>query len=109
MCIRDRSSQVDSRTILDSAGAEKLLGMGDMLFLPVGASKPVRIQGAYVRDEEITAVTQEVKKSGAAQYDDDMIQEMEKLSVSEQRTGGEEEGTDHDPCLLYTSGSEILF
>ena len=94
------SSQVDSRTILDAGGAEKLLGMGDMLFLPVGASKPVRIQGAYVRDEEITAVTEEVKKSGAARYDDDMIQEMEKLSVSEQKGAScEEDGEERDPML----------
>ena len=50
------SSQVDSRTILDGAGAEKLLGMGDMLFMPVGAPKPIRIQGTFVRDEEDVAV-----------------------------------------------------
>lgn len=50
------SSQVDSRTILDGAGAEKLLGMGDMLFMPVGAPKPTRIQGTFVRDEEISRV-----------------------------------------------------
>ena len=50
------SSQVDSRTILDMAGAEKLLGMGDMLFHPMGASKPVRIQGCYVSDKEIERV-----------------------------------------------------
>ena len=50
------SSQIDSRTILDSGGAEKLLGNGDMLFLPVGASKPVRVQGTFVTDEEIGAV-----------------------------------------------------
>ena len=50
------SSQIDSRTILEAGGAEKLLGMGDMLFMPVGASKPVRIQGTYVRDEEILSL-----------------------------------------------------
>lgn len=57
------SSQIDSRTILDAGGAEKLLGMGDMLFMPVGASKPVRIQGTYVRDEEISDVLNFIKST----------------------------------------------
>ena len=62
------SSQIDSRTILDSGGAEKLLGNGDMLFLPVGASKPVRVQGTFVTDEEIGAVAEKGSKKGG---DDD--------------------------------------
>ncbi len=94
------SSQVDSRTILDSGGAEKLLGMGDMLFLPVGASKPVRVQGTYVKDEEITAVLDFIKKGGEAQYDEEMIAEMEKRAVPEKAAeGGEEGGEGHDPML----------
>ena len=52
------SSQTDSRTILDTGGAEKLLGRGDMLFLPVGASKPVRVQGAFLSDEEVERVVE---------------------------------------------------
>lgn len=59
------SSQVDSRTILDMAGAEKLLGRGDMLFFPVGSAKPVRLQGAYVSDREVEAVVDYLKKQGA--------------------------------------------
>ena len=94
------SSQVDSRTILDSGGAEKLLGMGDMLFLPVGAAKPVRVQGTYVKDEEITAVLDFIKKGGEAQYDEEMIAEMEKRAVPEKAAeGGEEGGEGHDPML----------
>jgi S-DNA-T family DNA segregation ATPase FtsK/SpoIIIE len=62
------SSQVDSRTILDCAGAEQLLGQGDMLFAPVGALKPVRLQGALVRDEEIKAVTDHWRRQGAPEY-----------------------------------------
>ena len=77
------SSQVDSRTILDAGGAEKLLGMGDMLFMPVGASKPLRIQGTYVKDEEISAVLDFIKKDNTSQYDEKMIEEMEKHAVPE--------------------------
>ncbi len=62
------SSQVDSRTILDSAGAEQLLGRGDMLFAPVGALKPIRLQGALVLDEEIKMITDHWRRQGAPEY-----------------------------------------
>ncbi|MBC1500852.1 DNA translocase FtsK [Listeria weihenstephanensis] len=62
------SSQIDSRTIIDTAGAEKLLGKGDMLFLPSGASKPVRLQGTYVGDQEIDAVIAHVRNQGEPNY-----------------------------------------
>ncbi|HJB59744.1 MAG TPA: DNA translocase FtsK [Candidatus Faecalibacterium faecipullorum] len=77
------SSQVDSRTILDGAGAEKLLGMGDMLFMPVGAPKPIRIQGTYVTDEEISRVLTFIKASGTVQYDEAMIRAMEEHAVQD--------------------------
>ncbi len=94
------SSQVDSRTILDAGGAEKLLGMGDMLFMPVGASKPLRIQGTYVKDEEITAVLDFIKKDNASQYDEKMIEEMEKRALPEKAASGSDEEDDgHDPML----------
>ncbi|WP_128894353.1 DNA translocase FtsK [Longirhabdus pacifica] len=64
------SSQVDSRTILDSIGAEKLLGRGDMLFLPVGASKPIRVQGAFLSDEEVEKVVHFVLEQGKADYEE---------------------------------------
>ncbi len=67
------SSAVDSRTILDGSGAEKLLGRGDMLFLPAGASKPVRIQGAFVSDNEVEAVVDFVIEQQKAQYQEEMI------------------------------------
>ncbi len=76
------SSQVDSRTILDGAGAEKLLGMGDMLFMPIGANKPVRVQGTYVKDKEISAVLRYVKKQAAVSYDDAFLAEMDKVQLS---------------------------
>ncbi|MCI2047198.1 MAG: DNA translocase FtsK [Faecalibacterium sp.] len=81
------SSQIDSRTILDGAGAEKLLGMGDMLFMPVGASKPTRIQGTYVKDEEISRVLDFVKQDGQAEYNEAMIAEMEKAAAQEKNGG----------------------
>ena len=87
------SSQIDSRTILDSGGAEKLLGNGDMLFLPVGASKPVRVQGTFVTDEEIGAVLSFIKSTSSAQYDEEMIAEMERRAVAEK---GSKKGSDDD-------------
>ncbi|NSL51124.1 DNA translocase FtsK [Calidifontibacillus erzurumensis] len=67
------SSSIDSRTILDMGGAEKLLGRGDMLFLPVGASKPIRIQGAFVSDAEVEEVVEHVISQQKAQYQEDMM------------------------------------
>jgi DNA segregation ATPase FtsK/SpoIIIE, S-DNA-T family len=67
------SSQTDSRTILDMGGAEKLLGRGDMLFLPVGANKPVRVQGAFLSDDEVEEVVDFVISQQKAQYQQDMI------------------------------------
>jgi S-DNA-T family DNA segregation ATPase FtsK/SpoIIIE len=71
------SSQVDSRTILDCAGAEKLLGKGDMLFYPVGEPKPIRIQGALVTESEVEKVVEFLKKHGTAEYDEDIIEEID--------------------------------
>ena len=90
------SSQIDSRTILDSGGAEKLLGNGDMLFLPVGASKPVRVQGTFVTDEEISAVLNFIKSTSSAQYDEEMIAEMERRAVAEKGGKGSSSDSDDD-------------
>src|SRR5699024_10127020 len=67
------SSQIDSRTILDSGGAEKLLGRGDMLFIPIGASKPIRVQGAFLSDEEVEKVVEFVISQQQVQYQEEMI------------------------------------
>ena len=71
------SSQIDSRTILDMGGAEKLLGKGDMLFLPMGASKPKRLQGAFVSDKEIERIVEFVKADSSAHYNEDIIEHIE--------------------------------
>lgn len=76
------SSQVDSRTILDMAGAEKLLGRGDMLFLPMGFSKPLRVQGAFLSDQEVEAVVAFVSKQGQAEYNEDLVPEFDESKHS---------------------------
>ena len=84
------SSGIDSRTILDSIGAEKLLGKGDMLFAPMGASKPVRIQGTFVSDKEVEDVVEFVKKTGTAQYDESILQGLSRSSGSDENGMSEE-------------------
>ena len=74
------SSQVDSRTILDMAGAEKLLGKGDMLYYPIGKPKPVRLQGAFVSEKEVERVVEFLKSRSSAKYDDDIIEEINSSS-----------------------------
>lgn len=71
------SSQVDSRTILDGVGAEKLLGRGDMLYLPVGESKPLRIQGAFLSDQEVESVVNYASSQGKAEYREELVPEVE--------------------------------
>ncbi|MBE6673063.1 MAG: DNA translocase FtsK, partial [Ruminococcaceae bacterium] len=73
------SSQMDSRTIIDGAGAEKLIGRGDMLFSPIGMTKPIRVQGAFVSDAEVEAVVEHViAQSGETVYDDSVMRDIEK-------------------------------
>ncbi|MEB3102629.1 DNA translocase FtsK [Ferviditalea candida] len=78
------SSQVDSRTILDMAGAEKLLGRGDMLYLPVGESKPIRVQGAFVSDQEVEAIVDFVSSQGKAEYREELVPEVEEQQDKEE-------------------------
>ena len=74
------SSQLDSRTIIDVGGAEKLIGRGDMLFAPIGISKPVRVQGCFASDKEIENVTEYVKKSHSIEYDMEVEEKIEKIT-----------------------------
>ena len=86
------SSQIDSRTILDTAGAEKLLGRGDMLFSPVGATKPLRVQGCFVTDGEVERIITFLKDCQKKMtYDEKIIQEIERQAVSEKKKGGDKE------------------
>lgn len=91
------SSQIDSRTILDMVGAEKLLGKGDMLFYPVGTSKPIRVQGAFISDKEIEKIVDFLKSNGEATYNEDILEKIEKANTTDKEL--EEEDDDTDPFL----------
>ena len=90
------SSQIDSRTIIDTAGAEKLLGNGDMLFNPVGMSKPLRVQGAFLSDTEVENVVDFIKSQKEGSYDEDIIEEIEKHSINEKKRAGYDVEDDDD-------------
>ncbi len=98
------ASQIDSRTILDIGGAEKLLGRGDMLFNPVGASKPARLQGCFVSDEEVEAVVEYVKGNRSIEYSQEIQGEIDRLAVAQKKGKGnatdDADGAgDEDPML----------
>ena len=110
------ASQVDSRTILDMAGAEKLMGRGDMLYYPVGAMKPMRVQGAYVDGKtEVTAITQFIKDAAGVEYDEDvmnMIEQEAKLCGVKSSKRGQAQDDDSDdekddPMII--SALEVAF
>lgn len=95
------SSQVDSRTILDSVGAEKLLGKGDMLFFPTGYPKPVRVQGAFVSDDEVEKIVDFVKQNGTATYSEDILESIENSNKTEKELEEEQAKDDEvDPLLM---------
>ncbi len=97
------SSQIDSRTILDMGGAEKLLGKGDMLFLPMGASKPRRIQGAFISDKEVEKVVEFVKQKSSAHYNEDIIEHIDNGVDDNQRSSD-----DSDADNLLPQAIEIV-
>ena len=95
------SSQVDSRTILDSVGAEKLLGKGDMLFFPAGAPKPSRVQGAFVSDDEVEKIVDFVKQNGTATYSEDILETIENSNKTDKEVAMEKDEEDEtDPFLM---------
>ena len=96
------SSQIDSRTILDMVGAEKLLGKGDMLFYPAGASKPTRVQGAFVDDKEVEKIVDFLKANGGeSTYNTDIIESIEKANTSDKEKDMETASDDElDPFLM---------
>ena len=97
------ASAIDSRIILDQMGAEKLLGKGDMLYAPLGGGKPKRVQGCFVTDQEVEAVVSFVKERGTADYDQEVMDFIERQSepeVEEGGAGGGGSGEDEDPLLM---------
>ena len=94
------SSQVDSRTIIDSVGAEKLLGKGDMLFFPAGAPKPVRVQGAFVSDDEVEKIVDFVKQNGTANYSEDILETIENNNKTDKEIVETSDDDETDPFLM---------
>ncbi len=93
------TSQVDSRTILDSAGAEKLLGKGDMLFFPTGVLKPIRIQGAFVSDSEVEKIVSFLKENGGPTYSEDVLEKIERANSTDKELDEQDED-ETDPFLM---------
>ena len=93
------TSQVDSRTILDSAGAEKLLGKGDMLFFPTGVLKPIRIQGAYISDGEVEKIVTFLKENGGPTYSEDVLEKIERANSTDKELDEQDED-EVDPFLM---------
>ena len=93
------SSQVDSRTILDMAGAEKLLGKGDMLYYPVGETKPLRMQGTFISESEIEIIVEEIKANSNVKYSNEIIESIEKANGKNAKAGDDEEQDDADELL----------
>lgn len=104
------TSQVDSRTILDAGGAEKLLGRGDMLYNPIGASKPIRVQGCFISDEEVENLCDFIKNQGETEYDESIQKEIEAKAVQDKKSnpfendGAEENNYD----ALFEAAAEIV-
>ena len=96
------SSQVDSRTILDQVGAEKLLGKGDMLFYPSGSPKPSRVQGAFVSDDEVEKIVSFIKSNGEATYNEDILESIENSNKTDKELAAEtgDPDDDTDPFLM---------
>ncbi len=99
------SSRVDSRTILDAIGAERLLGEGDMLFLPPGSAKPQRIHGAYVSEPEIRKVAAHIRKQGKPIYDTEFVAALEKARTEKSGDGGMEEDAYDE---MYEQARELV-
>lgn len=98
------SSSIDSRTILDTVGAEKLLGKGDMLFLPMGSNSPIRVQGAFVDDNEVEAITYYVSKQQEAVYDERYTNVKPVTGISASKEDQEDE--EYEMCRAFVIKSQ---
>jgi len=106
------SSQIDSRTIIDSPGAEKLLGNGDLLFYPVGIAKPVRIQGCFLSDKEVEKVVDFIKSQMVTEYDQEVMAEIERQATMDKKKGAsvdsDGEGDDGDTDEMLPKAIEVV-
>lgn len=103
------ASTVDSKTILDKGGAEKLLGKGDMLYAPYGSTKPIRVQGAFVSDEEVSSVVSFIKKNNDFSYDDAITQQIAvSAEAKEPQTAGAAEDPRDDKDIYFDDAARLL-
>ena len=107
------ASSLESRIILDQVGAEKLMGRGDMLFNPIGATKPIRIQGCFISDGEIEAVVSYIKKSANAQYSEEIMQQIEQHAAEAgngkgKKNGAADEDEEAETDELFDKAVEIV-
>ena len=107
------ASALESRIILDTTGAEKLVGRGDMLYFPLGSGKPTRVQGCLISDEEVADVVEFVKRSGTAQYDSDILHEIEQHAAEKEKGskgvgGSAPEGVDDEFDELLPAAIEVV-
>jgi len=102
------SSQVDSRTILDMAGAEKLLGKGDMLYYPVGENKPLRIQGTFISEGEIEKIVENIKENSNVTYSEDIIKSIETVNNPDNKGNTSDEGSRDDVDELLDEAIELV-
>ena len=96
---------MESRIILDTAGAEKLVGKGDMLYAPLGQGKPKRVQGCFIDDEEVQAVVDCIKQNTTASYDDEVMNEIEKKAEQNGKSSGASVAVEAE---APTDGDELL-
>ena len=101
------SSALESRIILDNAGAEKLIGMGDMLYAPIGCGKPLRVQGAFVSDEERDSIVEFIKRQSTAQYSEEVIAQIEK-AAEDKGASGKGRADDDDESDARPEYDELL-
>lgn len=101
------SSALESRIILDAAGAEKLIGMGDMLYAPIGCGKPLRVQGAFVSDEERDQIVEFIKKQSTAQYSDEVMAQIEK-AAEDKNSSGKGSGADSESAGGASDYDDLL-
>ncbi|MCC8074250.1 MAG: DNA translocase FtsK [Clostridiales bacterium] len=103
------SSQIDSRTILDAGGAEKLLGHGDMLYSPIGSTKPIRVQGCFISDEEVESLCDFIKNQGESQYDDNIQKEIEEKAVQDKKSSPfEDNGNGEQLDALFEKAVDVV-
>ena len=100
------ASSLESRIILDTQGAEKLVGRGDMLYFPLGSGKPTRVQGCFISPEEIERVVEFAKQTGEAHYSDEVMQKIEENVQQKEKSSGGKGGAVPEP--VEDEGDELL-